>query len=82
MNDMINTNVIGVNNTVVPFIPKMLEQYSGHIAVVGSVASFVAWPGSELSWLKMGRKSVNRFFKKFFTKTNSCYFNLSRICKE
>ena len=46
MNDMINTNVIGVNNTVVPFIPKMLEQYSGHIAVVGSVASFVAWPGS------------------------------------
>ena len=28
MNDMINTNVIGVNNTVVPFIPKMLEQYS------------------------------------------------------
>ena len=46
MNDMINTNVIGVNNTVVPFIPKMLEQYSGHIAVVGSVASYVAWPGS------------------------------------
>ena len=46
MNDIINTNVIGVNNTVVPFIPKMLEQYSGHIAVVGSVASYVAWPGS------------------------------------
>ena len=46
MNDMINTNVIGVNNTIVPFIPKMLEQYSGHIAVVGSVASYVAWPGS------------------------------------
>ena len=27
MNDMINTNVIGVNNTVVPFIPKMLDLY-------------------------------------------------------
>jgi len=46
MNQVIETNVIGVQNTVIPFIPKMIEQYSGQIAIVGSVASYVAWPGS------------------------------------
>jgi len=45
INEVIKVNVIGVQNTVVPFIPIMLEQQSGHIALVGSVASHIAWVG-------------------------------------
>ena len=45
MNEVIKVNVIGVQNTIVPFLPKMLEQDSGHIALVGSVASHIAWAG-------------------------------------
>jgi NADP-dependent 3-hydroxy acid dehydrogenase YdfG len=45
MNEVINVNVIGVQNTIVPFLPTMLKQGSGHIALVGSVASHIAWVG-------------------------------------
>jgi len=45
MNEVIKVNVIGVQNTIVPFLPKMIEQDSGHIALVGSVASHIAWAG-------------------------------------
>ena len=38
MNEVINVNVIGVQNTIVPFLPTMLKQGRGHIALVGSVA--------------------------------------------
>ncbi|HIF29579.1 MAG: SDR family NAD(P)-dependent oxidoreductase [bacterium] len=45
INEVIKVNVIGVQNTVLPFIPIMLKQDSGHIALVGSVASHIAWAG-------------------------------------
>lgn len=53
-NRIIDTNVNGVQNTVIPFIPKLLEQYNGHIAIVGSIASYIAWPG-------MGAYSASKF---------------------
>ena len=34
INEVIKVNVIGVQNTVLPFIPIMLKQDSGHIALV------------------------------------------------
>ena len=53
-NRIIDTNVNGVQNTVIPFIPQLLEQYNGHIAIVGSIASYIAWPG-------MGAYSASKF---------------------
>ena len=45
INEVIKVNVIGVQNTILPFIPVMLKQDDGHIALVGSVASHIAWAG-------------------------------------
>ena len=41
INNIIETNVIGVTNTLIPFIPAMKEQKSGILVNVSSVASFL-----------------------------------------
>jgi len=40
MNKILSINILGVTNSVMPFIPHLKEQKSGKIAVVSSVASF------------------------------------------
>ena len=42
---MLEVNVIGVTNTVVPFVPAMLAQRSGVLCAVGSVAGHAPLPG-------------------------------------
>lgn len=42
---LMRINVIGVTNTVVPFIPRMLEQKSGVLVAVSSMAGHRALPG-------------------------------------
>lgn len=42
---LMGVNVIGVTNTVVPFVPRMLEQRSGVLCAVSSVAGHRALPG-------------------------------------
>jgi short-subunit dehydrogenase len=44
INNIIETNVMGVNNTLMPFIPKMKEQKSGILVNVSSIASFMRIP--------------------------------------
>ena len=44
--EIINTNVIGVMNTLHPFIPYMKKRSAGHLAIVSSVASYLALPGA------------------------------------
>ncbi len=44
INNIIETNVIGVTNTLMPFIPAMKEQQSGILVNVSSVASFMRIP--------------------------------------
>jgi short-subunit dehydrogenase len=39
-------NVIGLLNTLLPFIPQMLRQRQGHLVAIASVAGFRALPGS------------------------------------
>ena len=46
LNKVIDVNVNGVINTVVPFMPSMIKNDKGHIAIIGSVASHFAWPGA------------------------------------
>ncbi|MCH8887274.1 MAG: SDR family NAD(P)-dependent oxidoreductase [SAR324 cluster bacterium] len=43
--NVIATNLLGVFNTLVPMIPTMIEQKSGHLVAVGSVAGFFGMPG-------------------------------------
>lgn len=42
--DLLHTNVIGVVNTLVPFVPTMKAQKSGHLVGVASIAGFRALP--------------------------------------
>lgn len=42
---LLQINVVGVTNTIVPFVPKMIEQHSGVLCAVSSVAGHRALPG-------------------------------------
>ena len=44
MNRILQTNILGVTNTVMPFIPHMKSQKHGKIAVISSIASFRGLP--------------------------------------
>lgn len=44
INKIYNINLLGVTNTVLPFIPKMKKQHSGRIAIISSIASFRGIP--------------------------------------
>jgi short-subunit dehydrogenase len=41
---LLRTNVIGVTNTLLPFLPSMLAQRSGTLVAVGSVAGYRGLP--------------------------------------
>jgi short-subunit dehydrogenase len=42
---LLQINVVGVTNTIVPFVPLMIEQGSGTLAAVSSVAGLRGLPG-------------------------------------
>lgn len=44
INRVLETNILGVTNTILPFLPRMKEQKSGTVVVVSSVASFIPIP--------------------------------------
>lgn len=45
INKVLSTNVLGVTNTVLPFLPTMKDQKNGSIVGISSVASFIPLPG-------------------------------------
>ena len=44
INNVLKTNILGVTNTLMPFIPYMKEQKSGSLVCISSVASYVPLP--------------------------------------
>jgi len=44
INDILETNIVGVTNTLIPFIPTMKKQKHGILVPVSSVASFLTIP--------------------------------------
>jgi short-subunit dehydrogenase len=44
INSILKINLLGVTNSVIPFIPKMKEQHSGRIAIISSIAGFRGLP--------------------------------------
>ena len=44
INNILNTNILGVTNSLMPFIPTMKDQKSGTLVCVSSVASYVPLP--------------------------------------
>ena len=44
INNILATNLLGVTNTIFPFIPTFIQQQSGTIVGISSVASFLSLP--------------------------------------
>ena len=44
INKILKTNIIGVTNTIMPFIPLMKKQKNGTIVCISSVASYMPLP--------------------------------------
>ena len=40
INQVFSTNIIGVTNSIIPFVPTMKENSSGKIVIISSIASF------------------------------------------
>ena len=49
INNVLHTNILGVTNTIVPFLIQMQKQKQGKVVVVSSVASFIPIPHKGLS---------------------------------
>lgn len=45
LNEVFAVNVMGVINTLAPFVPHMIERKGGHLVAVSSVAGFRGLPG-------------------------------------
>jgi short-subunit dehydrogenase len=46
--DIVTTNILGVANTVIPLLPRFVARGKGHIAIMSSLAAFVALPQAPL----------------------------------
>ena len=44
INQTLAINILGVTNTIVPFVPQMKKQKSGSLVIISSIASFTAPP--------------------------------------
>ncbi|GIT40782.1 MAG: hypothetical protein Ct9H300mP9_6320 [Candidatus Neomarinimicrobiota bacterium] len=44
INNILSTNLLGVTNTIYPFIPTLIKQGSGTIVGISSVAGFLSVP--------------------------------------
>ena len=44
INHLLNTNILGVTNTIIPFIPQMKKQKQGKCVIVSSIAAFNPMP--------------------------------------
>jgi len=44
INNVLKTNILGVTNTLMPFIPYMRQQRNGYLVCISSVASYVPLP--------------------------------------
>jgi short-subunit dehydrogenase len=46
--DIVTTNILGVANTIVPLLPRFIVREKGHIAIMSSLAAFIALPQAPL----------------------------------
>ena len=44
INHLLNTNILGVTNTIIPFIPQMKKQKKGKCVIISSIAAFNPMP--------------------------------------
>ena len=63
VNKILNTNVLGVTNTILPFLPTMKDQGYGIIAGISSIASFLPLP--DRGGYSSSKIAIRRLFDSF-----------------
>jgi short-subunit dehydrogenase len=78
INSVLKTNIIGVTNTIIPFLPKMKEQRKGIIVVVSSVASYLPIP--DKGGYSASKVAVRRLFDSWRPTLRGYGINTVSIC--
>ena len=75
---VISTNVIGVTNSIIPFVPNMKEAKSGKIVIISSIASFrpIAYHGGYSS----SKAAVRMFADSWRMALKKYKIQLTAIC--
>jgi short-subunit dehydrogenase len=69
INRMLSTNILGVTNTILPALPTMINQKSGRVVVVSSIAGFRGLPGrSGYSASKVAIRFMANSWRSSFSK--------------
>jgi len=78
INKVISTNVIGVTNSIIPFVPNMKEAKSGKIVIISSIASFrpIAYHGGYSS----SKAAVRMFADSWRMALKKYKIQLTAIC--
>jgi short-subunit dehydrogenase len=78
INRMLSTNILGVTNTVLPALPTMINQQSGRVVIVSSIAGFRGLPGrSSYSASKVAVRFMANSWRSSFTKDG---LSITTIC--
>ena len=78
MNNILSINILGVTNTVLPFIPHLKSQKRGKVAVVSSVASFRGL--SHYSAYSGSKVAVRNFCQGWNNALHKYNISFSAIC--
>lgn len=78
INNVLETNIIGVTNTIIPFLPKMKERREGTIVVVSSVASYLPIPSK--GGYSASKVAVRRLFDSWRPTLKEYNINTVSIC--
>ena len=78
INKVLFTNILGVTNTILPFIPTLKYQSKGSIVVVSSVASFIPLPGR--GGYSSSKIAVRRLFDSWRPTLKEYGINVITIC--
>ena len=78
INRMLSTNILGVTNTIIPALPTMIKQQSGHVVIVSSIAGFRGLPGrSSYSASKVAVRFMANSWRSSFVKDG---ISITTIC--
>ena len=78
INRILSTNILGVTNTLIPFIPSMKDQENGSIVVISSVASFI--PLRSRGGYSSSKIAVRRLFDSWRFNLQDYGINVITIC--
>ena len=78
INNVLHTNILGVTNTIVPFLIQMQKQKRGKVVVVSSVASFIPIPHK--GGYSASKVAVRRLFDSWRPILSDYGINTISIC--